>query len=131
MIEFNAGSFSGDITIEKVGTVKKDEVKVQLRVVNTDNSSTLLPNSKKICQAAFVIEGMNITTQGEMSHVGTFANGNIAIDLVISNDVSATKLFSKNKESGQVVINFSSVKGTATEPRADEQGPELDGLEDE
>jgi len=130
MIECNAGTFSGEVTIEKVGTIRKDEVKVQLRVKTTNDSSTLLPNTKKICQAVFMIEGMKITAEGEMPHVGTYANGNIAIDLVISNDAAAVKLFAKNKESGDVVINFSSIKGTKAEPEGEGEQPDLENLDD-
>ncbi len=130
MIEFNAGTFEGDVIIEKVGSYRDGDVKVQLRVVNGEKPSILLDNVNKICQMVLEIEGTTIKTQGELVHLGTYRNGGVGIDVVVANDVAGQKILAKAKDSGKAVISFSSVKGSAKDPEEKAQ-PNLDGLTEE
>jgi hypothetical protein len=129
MIEYNAGTFTGDVILEKVSSYRDGDIKVQVRVVKTENSSVLLQNVNHICQATFEIEGTTIKCSGELTHLGTYRNGGIGIDLVVANDVAGQKLLAKVKDSGPAVIEFSSHKA-ASEVSEDPDQPSLDGLDD-
>lgn len=131
MIDFNAGEFVGDVILEKVGSYRDGDVKVQVRVIKTENSTVLLQNVNKICQATFDIEGTTIQTQGELVHLGTYRNGGIGIDLVVPNDQAGQKLLAKVKDSGAAVIKFSSVKGQTSKPAETDGQADLDGLDNE
>jgi hypothetical protein len=128
MIEYNAGTFSGDIILEKIGSYRDGDVKVQVRVVKTENSQVLLQNVNHVCQATFEIEGTTIKCDGELVHLGTYRNGGIGIDLVVKNDAAGQKLLSKAKDSGTAVINFSSNRAESSVTEEPGQ-PNLDGLE--
>jgi len=129
-ILFNAGTFQGDVILEKVSSYRDGDIKVQVRIVKTENSMVLLQNVNKIIQAIFEIEGTHIETQGELVHLGTYRNGGIGIDLVVPNDQAGQKILAKVKDSGTAVINFSSAEAKKDKD-TDGGNLELAGLEDD
>lgn len=123
-IVFNAGTFTGDVTLEKVSSYRDGDVRVQIRIVNGDKPSMLLDNVNHICQLSLEIEGTKIETQGELVHLGTYRNGGIGIDIVVPNDQKGQKLLAKVKDSGSAVIAFSSIAAPKGDDR--ETDPKLD-----
>lgn len=132
MIQFNAGTFTGDVILEKVSTYRDGGLSVQVKIVKTENSHPLLDNVNKICQVTFEVEGVSIKAQGELGKLFTYKNGGVGIDLVLPNEEPlGGKLLAQHKKSGTCTIEFSSMKGKTVSTGEPEVQPQLDGLSDE
>lgn len=131
MIEFNAGSFRGNGTIDKVTTYRDGGLSVHVKVNNTPEAHVLLDNVNKICQVALEVEGAVIKVQGELVNLATYRNGGIQLSLVLPNEPQTGAFcLARVKKEGALAIDFSSTKAKSVESEPAEQ-PNLEGLGDE
>lgn len=126
MIDFNAGTYKGTGKLMKLSTYRDGGLGFPIRVDNTPDASILLANVNKICRFTFRVDGGEYQSEGELAKLSTYKNGGIGLDIVVPNEPrGGAFLLAHDKKSGDVVFEFSSVKGKGL-PRASDDEDEED-----
>lgn len=121
MIDFSAGTYKGTGKLMKLSTYRDGGLGFPIRVDNTPDASILLANVNKICRFTFRVDGGEYQSEGELAKLSTYKNGGIGLDVVVPNEPrGGAFLLAHDKKSGDVVFEFSSVKGKGIPSSNDE-----------
>lgn len=129
MIDFNAGTYKGTGKLMKLSTYRDGGLGFPIRVDNTPDASILLANVNKICRFTFRVDGGEYQSEGELAKLSTYKNGGIGLDVVVPNEPrGGAFLLAHDKKSGDVVFEFSSVKGKGLPKAGDDEDEEDEEL---
>ncbi len=129
MIDFNAGTYKGTGKLMKLSTYRDGGLGFPIRVDNTPDASILLANVNKICRFTFRVDGGEYQSEGELAKLSTYKNGGIGLDIVVPNEPrGGAFLLAHDKKSGDVVFEFSSVKGKGLPKASDDEDEEDEEL---
>jgi hypothetical protein len=130
MIEFNAGTFTGDGKPEDLKTYRDGGISVPVRVNNIPEAHVLLDNVNKICRVKFEIEGKSAVFEGELVKLSTYRGGGIGLSFVLDKQPKTSGFLLVNvHKQGTITVEFSSTKGKSLPAEVDEGQPNLDNLE--
>lgn len=129
MIYFSAGTYKGTGKLMKLSTYRDGGLGFPIRVDNTPDASILLANVNKICRFTFRVDGGEYQSEGELAKLSTYKNGGIGLDIVVPNEPrGGAFLLAHDKKSGDVVFEFSSVKGKGLPKASDDEDEEDEEL---
>lgn len=129
MIEFNAGTFKGEATLEDLKTYREGGLGIPVKVNNTPDAHVLLDNVNKICQVTFELAGKTVVGSGEMVKLSTLRNGGIMCSFVLDKETKLGSFLLANvRKTVTATVAFSSMKGKALAIDPEEAQPKLEGL---
>ena len=121
MIDFSAGTYQGQGTLDKLTTYRDGGLSIPIKVNSGPEAAVLLLNINKICRVTIVIDDKKAEAQGELVKLSTLRKGQINLDFALTNEPKTGGFFLANvKKAGALTVEFSSVSGKVETAEEDE-----------